>query len=78
MVSDGAAQNEKKAGVESKDGVHVFARHTSATLLNSRGCDLKTVQDLLRHRDLRTTSRYVHISDVVRRQKYDQFLGSYH
>jgi integrase/recombinase XerD len=69
---------KKKAGVESKGCVHVFARHTPATLLISRGCDLKTVQELLRHRDLRTTSRYVHISDTVRRQKYDQFLGSYH
>lgn len=37
-------------------------RHTAATRLLGNGADLHTVQRLLRHSDIRTTLRYVHLS----------------
>jgi site-specific recombinase XerD len=39
-----------------------------------RGCDVVTVKELMRHSDVHTTMRYTHISDVTRREKYEQFL----
>jgi len=42
-------------------------RHTAATLALTMGCDLSTVGDLLRHSDLNTTRRYLHLVDERRR-----------
>jgi integrase/recombinase XerC/integrase/recombinase XerD len=41
-------------------------RHTAATRLLANGCDLHTVQRILRHRNVTTTTRYLHLlnSDV--------------
>jgi integrase/recombinase XerD len=65
---------KKKAGVEKRGGLHVWGRHTPATIMIANGCDLRTAQMVLRHSDIRTTLRYVHISETVKRQKYEQFL----
>lgn len=43
-------------------------RHTTATLAISFGADLSTVADLLRHTDLNTTRRYLHLVDERRRE----------
>jgi integrase/recombinase XerC len=43
-------------------------RHTTATLALTLGADLSTVGDLLRHADLNTTRRYLHLVDERRRE----------
>jgi len=66
---------KEKAGVQKKGGVHCFSRHSSATLMISKGCDLRSVQAILRHRDIHTTLRYTHLSDAVKREKHSQYLA---
>lgn len=62
------------AGVEKHGGVHVFSRHTPATLMISKGCDIRIVQELLRHQDIRTTMRYAHVADKTKREMYEKYL----
>lgn len=65
---------KKKAGIQKKGGVHCFSRHSSATLMVTKGCDLRSVQAILRHRDIHTTLRYTHLCDAVKREKHSQYL----
>lgn len=65
---------KKQAKVERRGGLHVFSRHTPASLLVKNGCDIMTIKELLRHEDINTTVRYLHISDATKRYKYEQFL----
>lgn len=57
-----------------RGGLHVFARHTPATLMIANGCDIRIVQQVLRHRDIRTTLRYAHVSDKTKREMYERYL----
>ena len=52
-------------------------RHTSATMLLSNGCDIKTVSARLGHADITTTNIYVHAlesTDRMAAQTFDNFL----
>jgi integrase/recombinase XerD len=73
-VSRMFAYYKRNAGVEKSGGVHVFSRHTAATILVANGCDLRLVKELLRHKDIRTTLRYAHVADITLRDKYNQCL----
>ena len=50
----------RRAGIAKPVGCHTF-RHTFATELLRNGSDIRTVQELLGHRDLRTTQIYTHV-----------------
>ena len=65
---------KKKAAIEKRGGLHVFGRHTPATLMIANGCDIRIVQQVLRHRDIRTTLRYAHVSDKAKREMYERYL----
>lgn len=49
-----------QAGIHKKASCHTF-RHSFATHLLERGSDIRTVQELLGHKDVQTTMLYTHV-----------------
>ena len=62
---------KEKSAIRKPGAVHVFSRHTTATIMIANGCDIKIVKEVLRHKDVRTTLRYAYVSDKTKREKYE-------
>jgi len=62
------------AGISKKVTPHTL-RHTYATDLLGRGADLRSVQELLGHKNVSTTQIYTHVTNKGLRDIHEKFHG---
>jgi integrase/recombinase XerD len=65
---------KKRAGVTKPGGCHVFGRHSPASIMVKNGCDIFSLQMLMRHSSITTTSRYLHTDVATLREKQNKYL----
>ena len=62
----------KKAGITIRIGPHIL-RHSYATDLLSHGADLRSVQEMLGHKNIATTQIYTHVTNFGLKQIHEKF-----
>lgn len=62
----------KQAGILFRIGPHVL-RHSYATDLLSHGADLRSVQEMLGHKNISTTQIYTHVTNVRLKEIHEKF-----
>jgi len=62
----------KKAGITLRIGPHIL-RHSYATDLLSHGADLRSVQEMLGHKNIATTQIYTHVTNFGLKQIHEKF-----